>query len=231
MCGILGVKIKRKLSESDYNGLLLLMSSLQVRGTHSFGICFYKNNIYASIKSFMPEYSNFIDLIKDSGTNSFIYHNRYSTSGDYGVMNNNQPILVESVGALAMNGVLSMKTKEEYEKDYGVKCACDNDTEVFLRILEKHVNNISLNIYLQNYTDIEKTLVGFLKSQPQCSFAGVFLIKDRIIALRNNKRPLYYFDTDMYSGFISMYDSFCRTGFNIRKPTIRIVKPFEMMVI
>ena len=109
------------------------MKELSIRGLHYFGICYYDNNKYKVIKSFNKEFERFIKIFEMSDSNKFIFHNRYSTSGDWIDENNNQPIALDNIGAIAMNGVLSMSTKKEYEKKYGVKCKCDNDSEIFLR--------------------------------------------------------------------------------------------------
>ena len=51
---------------------------------------------------------------------------RYSTSGDYKVMDNNQPLQQNNV-CMAFNGVLSQKTKEEIEEEYQIVLENDND--------------------------------------------------------------------------------------------------------
>jgi len=104
-----------------------------------------------------------------------IYHNRYDTSGDWHDMSNNQPLTFGNI-SIAMNGVLSMKPKNEYEKEFNVNCITENDTEVFVR---KMLNN--------------EDILDFLKNTEECTFASVILKNNKVYALRNNKRPLHWF--------------------------------------
>jgi glutamine phosphoribosylpyrophosphate amidotransferase len=219
MCGILGAWFSEKTPKNlEFAGKL--MQQLKIRGTHAYGIyleygeggvlCTHSNNFVAE---------EFLDAFCRHEGNCFIYHNRYSTSGDWQVMSNNQPILVledekdeysNSFGAIAMNGVLSQKTKEEYEKEFGVKCTTENDAEVFLRKMQQGVD-----------------IVDFLKQVPEASFAGVFLQKGKVFGVRNNKRPLYFYEMEGAQFLVSTIDTIRRAGGDITK--VRIVKPFEVI--
>ena len=131
MCGILGVFV------SEYNRFALekieqLMKGLLIRGHHSIGIAFYDDNKIQIYKSMDKDgIKGFVEILDAYKPKRFIFHNRYSTSGDWHFVENNQPIHVSGIGAIATNGVLSMKTKDEMEADFGVKLNCDNDAEVF----------------------------------------------------------------------------------------------------
>lgn len=219
MCGILGVSLQTTKPEElqvEIDFCRLVMNELCTRGTHAIGICYYADHEYHIFKTPVTNPAKTIEVylqqIVASGAKQFIYHNRYSTSGDYSVYANNQPILVPNVGAIAMNGVLSMATKPEYEAEFGVKCECDNDAEVFLRIVEKG-----------------EELPQFLKRVPKCSYAGVILSHDVISGLRNNKRPLYTYYTKNAFYIVSTIDAIYRAGGDIFKA--KVVDPFKEVVI
>jgi glutamine phosphoribosylpyrophosphate amidotransferase len=118
-----------------------------------------------------------LKLFADSPSKGFIYHNRYSTSGDWHTEINNQPITHQNI-SVAMNGVVSMKPRKEYEKEYGIKCSTENDSEIFLRLLEKGIPP----------EDVIKQMGG--------SCAVVWLEDNKVYAIRNQHRPLHYFIKD-----------------------------------
>jgi len=203
MCGILGIFFKEK-DEESINFSKLLMKELLIRGTHAFGICFKDIEFHRYV------YNKFfsdilIEPFLRSSSNGFIFHNRYSTSGDYLNLDNNQPIVVKGVGALAMNGVISQATKAEYEQKYDVKCTSENDTEIFLRKLERGIS-----------------IPHFVDQNPDCSFAGVY-IKDgdnTIYGYRNNKRPLYKGTYKNCSYIVSTLDTIRRAGGDLSQVSI-----------
>jgi len=210
MCGILGIKFKNNKILERKNDFIELMKQLMIRGKHSFGLCYFDKE-FITLKSLDPNFEEFLDKFYNSNSNSFIYHNRYSTSGDYKNMINNQPITLE-YASIAMNGVFSMKKKEEYEKEFNIKCISENDTEIILRLMENGIN-----------------IIDILKENKNISFAGIILLKDSMIAIRNKKRPLYYFETEDYSGFISTKDTIIRS--NIKYTKLEWIKSFEMVKI
>lgn len=210
MCGILGGYFIEKDSDT-IEFTKKLMTELKIRGCHSFGIAFHDKNSIKVMKSFELNPDNFIKAFNQSDSDYFIFHNRYSTSGNWEDMNNNQPIVINNVGAIAMNGVLSMKLKEEFEENFSVKCENHNDAEVFLRKIELGIN-----------------VVDFLKSQPNCSFAGVFITNNTIWGLRNNKRPLYEFNYKNKAKFLlSTIDTINRAGGDWKEA--KIVKQFDQV--
>jgi len=171
MCGIIGFYSPEPTDE-HFKLLQELILQSKIRGLHAFGTAYYNDVGEIQVKKTDCLAT---EWLLESKPNMLIYHNRYSTSGDYVNMNNNQPLLVGDM-ALAFNGVLSMDKKEVFEAKYNVKCNSDNDGEVFLqKIMEG------------------EDIVEFLKQEKQCSFAGLFLREGRVYALRNNKRPLYWF--------------------------------------
>lgn len=209
MCGILGVTFKQNTAKSlDF--VLRLMKELKIRGHHCYGIGWYDGIYYESYRSTKIE--DVVQMLVNKNPSTFIFHNRYSTSGDWQVMENNMPIFVERIGAIAMNGVLSMNTKENNENIYNVKLDTENDAEIFLRLMERG-----------------EDLLDILKKYPQCSFAGLLLHIKGIVGLRNNKRPLYYYEDDDIKVLISTYDTIIRAGG--KKENIRMVKPFEVVSI
>mgnify|MGYP000618844717 CR=1 FL=1 len=61
-----------------------------------------------------------INSVKLPISNNIIYHNRYSTSGDYKNHENNQPIFNNEL-SLVFNGVLDMGTKKQIENKYNIQ--------------------------------------------------------------------------------------------------------------
>lgn len=203
MCGILGVSFTQKDPES-VEFVKKLIYELKIRGLHSFGISYQDTEIHRIIFNVLSVDLVIQEFLK-SPSMSFIFHNRYSTSGDYLNPDNNQPITIPEIGALAMNGVISQATKSEYEQKYSVKCTSDNDTEIFLRKVELGVS-----------------IPDFVKQNPECSFAGVYYFKgdNTIRGYRNNKRPLYKGQYKNVSYIVSTLDTVRRAGGDLSKVSI-----------
>jgi glutamine phosphoribosylpyrophosphate amidotransferase len=206
MCGILGVSFISKDTES-IEFVKKLITELKIRGLHAFGIA-YQDTFDTFIHRIVSDKLNPSEILEEfikSPSGSFIYHNRYSTSGDYSNPDNNQPTVVQNVGAIAMNGVISQATKPEYEQKYGIKCTSDNDTEIFLRKLEHGV-----------------PIPEFVKQNPDCSFAGVYIKKgnNTIFGYRNNKRPLYKGKYKNVLYIVSTLDTIRRAGGDLSQVSI-----------
>lgn len=188
MCGVVGY---RPVQATDPKELRLafcrLFEESTVRGLHAFGI--YQNG--AATRSFDREdiYSRFTPALPA------IAHARYSTSGDWREVENNQPIVVGRT-ALVFNGVIHMGTREEFNRDFQVSCEGENDGEVFLRRMEKGEHP------------------GVFLSRLSGSFAGCWFDEQGVLwAGRNKRRPLwrcYYLGAYW---FASTLDILRRAGF------------------
>jgi len=210
MCGILGVKVQNK-DEGTINFIKSLMLELRIRGTHSLGVAYSLANSIELERIFGAGgigINWFVEGFKTSEADTLIFHSRYSTSGNHEVMENNQPIIVGRT-AIAMNGILTQATKQVYEKQYSVQCNSANDAEIFLRKL------------IMDGVDIPE----FVKANPLCSFAGVYLVGGHLYAFRNNKRPLYYGEYKNCKYFTSTIDVIARAGGDLNN--VEIVPPFE----
>lgn len=167
MCGIMGV-----LGYVEPKTLYKLQMGLKIRGLHAFGVSYQTaDGDLVTEKSFKPLPVEVLSRAIDG--KALIFHNRYSTSGDYKLMQNNQPILTDHV-SVALNGVISMKPRTEYEREYAVKCVTDNDTEILNRILEKGLNP------------------AFYFNQSSASVSAVWIKGGNIYGYTNGKRPLHY---------------------------------------
>ena len=160
MCGVIGyMPIEEASGRSEAFGNLMRES--RIRGMHAYGIyqreCLHSTVLEQIIAAFDPNYPA-------------VAHCRYSTSGDWQELKNAQPILVDDV-ALVFNGVISMKTKEEYEAEFNIKCNVDNDGEIFLR--------------QELCSDAE-----FIRDM-KGSFAGCILENGTLYVGRNARRPLW----------------------------------------
>ena len=98
----------------------------------------------------------------------FIAHFRYSTSGDYLIEQNNQPIFKNNQ-AMVFNGVISQKSLDEMRKEYDCPIESDNDGWILF----------------DNFFDLEQL------KDTSMTFASLFFKNNQITALRNKKRPLW----------------------------------------
>lgn len=174
MCAVIGFATKKK-TKKQLEILYNLIVESKIRGLHAFGIAYYLKNKIITEKAFkIPDEMYLLNFI-NSDANMLISHNRYSTSGDWKKMQNNQPVTISNNISIVLNGVITMKYKKEYEKQFDVRCTTENDTEIFARKLQQKNNPIK----------ILKELGG--------SFAAVYLYNKNIYAIRNNMRPLHMF--------------------------------------
>jgi glutamine phosphoribosylpyrophosphate amidotransferase len=204
MCGIIGY-YSEKPSLNHARIIQKLAYGLKIRGLHAFGLSYYSKGKIITRKFLdFPLEEEFKESVKDG---KVIWHNRYTTSGDWKNMDNNQPIHFNDI-SIAGNCVVSMKPKEEYEAEFKVSCITENDTEIVLRVIEQ-----------------ERDIEAFIK-KIRGSFAGVYLNGGRVWTIRNIKRPLYYFDIDNASFVVSTKDTIKRAGINICPVP---VKPFRLI--
>jgi len=186
MCSIIGFKgnYKKELIEK-------ILDESQIRGIHAFGFSYYENGVLKTNK--FLDYSEFKKSIHSVEPDLFIAHFRYSTSGDYNIIENNQPINFENK-SIAFNGIISQKDKAEIEKEYGVEMNIENDGYV---LIQKYSDEI------------------FVKSD-NITFSMVGLDNGNLIALKNKKRPLYLNDeTDII--VCSTKDIMKRSGIETQK--------------
>lgn len=200
MCGIIGYVPQEEFDfHTRCEAFRRLFEQSCIRGMHAYGIAEISGlpGRVNSFRSFKPE--EVVDVFTPA-TRS-ISHARYCQSGDYKVMENNQPIVVDQT-ALAMNGVISMGTKEEYETEFGVTCTVDNDSEIFLRKIAG----------AQTPEEVARKAEDFVGSI-QGSFAGTFLALGRLFALRNPRRPLWKCEQYGATWYASTENIFRRAGF------------------
>lgn len=167
MCGIVGY-ISTNPSENDRYYLFKLIRQSQIRGMHSYGLAWYDNSGLQSKKYYQNEFKT----ITIPESNAIIFHNRYSTSGDFKNHLNNQPIMIDDM-ALAFNGVIDMRTKEEMQLHWGVEMQTENDGELVL-IKSKGNPEEMLNIV-----------------RASGSFSGVVLKNEKLFAITNGRRPMW----------------------------------------
>ena len=203
MCGIIGFFSETK-DKKEIAMLKKVVMETKIRGLHSFGTAYFKNGKIKIKKEFELNFDKLFGKFINSNSKRIIFHCRYSTSGDYHKHKNNQPIKVGKV-AIAMNGIISMERKKKYEKQFNVECKSGNDAEIILRKDMKYLE--------------------FLNEYNYVSFAGVFLKKNKIVGLRNNKRPMYKFKYRESKFIVSTADIAVRSGID----NVKIVKPFKLV--
>jgi len=206
VCGIIGIYTE------DYNEqvsrlLYQLAMESSIRGLHAFGWAYYSSNKIITNKQFgLPELVDLREI--DKQHLKLIYHNRYSTSGDWKMMGNNQPITINNDISVAMNGVITMAPPEEWAKKYELEFSTENDTEIFARFLEIGGD--------------PEEFVAHMKG----SFAAVFLWKGKLWALRNNRRPLHWFEHKNSVFVVSTQNIINRSVYGVKS---YIVKPNKLV--
>ena len=186
MCGVVGYyPVESLASQQDFADLF---GESTIRGLHAFGLAQSSHDV---IRSF--EVKDIIAAFDPSRPT--IAHARYCTSGNWRVLENNQPVVVDSL-VLVFNGVIHMGTKEEMEEEFNVSLSTDNDGEVFLRCREDRMTPWEI--------------IGGMKG----SFAGLwFDIDGKMYAGRNARRPLWRCDHLGARWYASTRDIFLRAGF------------------
>lgn len=192
MCGIVG--FSGKAGREDRRRFVALCRQSCIRGVHAFGIAWHSPATGLHVfKS--TDFNEAMAAVPNPLPDKIVFHNRYSTSGDWRMPCNNQPIYVCG-NVLVFNGTVDMGTKAEMEARYGIKMETDNDGEIVL--LD----------YLAGkpFAHIE----GF-----RLSFAGIILGGDgTMTAFRNRMRPLWLFKEERSKFISSTCDIASRAGFD-----------------
>lgn len=184
MCGVWGY-VTDRTEKSQWAVLRRIAWESQIRGKHSYGL----GTSHGVRKSF-----NLTGLLREEEIVSWVVgHNRYCTSGDWKDHANNQPLFVKGI-VLAFNGVISMKTKVEMEKDLGEPMETDNDGEMFISAVLKAQD------------------ASFLRRM-KGSFAGLYRTGGKVFAARNERRPLWWFRAHDAVYVASTKDIIQRAGF------------------
>jgi len=166
MCSIVAAS-----GDYDIEIIKKIFFNSRIRGLHSFGFSYVVNGEIQTHK--FTDYDKFVELFIQKKPSKFIAHFRYSTSGDWKLPMNNQPILIRNI-CLAFNGVIDMSTKTDMEKKFGIEMQTENDGE----------------IAIHKYIDNKEHFLSFINEKKR-TFAGVFLnSSNEIIAIKNNLRPL-----------------------------------------
>lgn len=170
MCGVVGYNSDNPQPE-DIESICRIFDESKIRGLHSFGFTALKDGLLIVGKY------NDMEMLKREirkiyPFNAMIGHTRYSTSGDYKDPLNNQPINLNEA-SLVFNGVITMKTKAEYEKEFGRKYHTENDGEI---VLKKYIDKEDFKDFVM---------------RGKFSFAGIILSKQEMVIFKNANRPLW----------------------------------------
>jgi len=203
MCGVVGFSCQYAKS-FHYDILHKIILQSKIRGLHSFGYSYTKNN-----KLITQKYHE-VDNVKLPKADKIIYHNRYATSGDYTDHVNNQPLSNNKL-SLVFNGVIDMRTKQEMEKHYNIKMNTYNDGEIIL----------------QKCGDDKKKLQQYV-SDMSGSFAGLILTaSNNLLAIRNANRPLWVLKYKTASYYASTKDIFKRVDKDFEPTQLKVLKLYE----
>ena len=122
MCGVVAY-YSEKPDSSDIKNINNLIQQSKIRGLHSFGISYLNDNKIKTQKT------NDIQDLKIPETNLLIFHNRYTTSGDYKKPINNQPL----------------ELNETYLDHYGLWCKTNLYTYLVQQTFLKEQDLIIIN--------------------------------------------------------------------------------------
>ncbi len=178
MCGVVGFSGKG----GSRTQFVALCEQSCIRGVHAFGAAWIDaDGRLQYVRS--VSYAAVVEAIPDPLPDRIMFHNRYCTSGDYLVAENNQPIVFDTRHiALVFNGTVDMGTKEEMEARSGYSMLTENDGELVLRDC------------------CEGDPFRRIGKETGTSFAGIVLGVQTdgslyMYAFRNEKRPLWAFET------------------------------------
>ena len=186
MCGVLGIAI-RNFSVKDYGLVRSLFIQSMIRGKHATGVSYVKNGKVNTIKEPLPADEFIMKQDMDEWTNEdgnlyCIGHIRYSTSD----LRYNQPFSTDRLG-IVHNGVISQEPSSTWFETYRLKTETENDSELVLRAMEEDLNP------LQHFDPASMAVCSVYNDK-------------RIVAFRNEARPLYYSYDNNYVIFTSTED-------------------------
>lgn len=212
MCGVLGITIA-DFNERDYGFVRSLFIQSMIRGKHATGVSYVKNGKVHTIKEPIPadEFignQNLETWRNEDGNLYCIGHIRYSTSD----LRFNQPFSTDELGVVH-NGVISQEPPSAWRKLFGYETETANDSELILRAMEKEENPLE---------------VFKPASMSVCSLRS----DKKLVAFRNEARPLYFSVNDKSIVFTSTKDIAKRSGVNnsqkAKMYTMYTVDNFEM---
>ncbi len=173
MCGVLYFKGNSKKHKQL---VINLLEQSRIRGLHAFGLAI-RNSPEESFRihrSFTLQEAK--DFLRENEFWELIGHTRYDTSGNWKVMENNQPVAIGG-NLLVFNGVIRMCSKEEYEKEFSRTYVTENDGEILM------------DMYSRAKVAKAEKLLG----EEAVSFAGVIHVNNKSVAVRNSRRPLWIY--------------------------------------
>jgi len=171
MCGVIYFKGN---SRKHKKLIINLLEQSKIRGLHAFGVSLKlkSSQPFQIARMFSVEEAK--DFIFQHEFCELIGHTRYDTSGDWRILENNQPVVL-GANLLAFNGVIRMSTKEEYQKEFKQQYETANDGEIVLRMFAEEEQDKALH----------------LLSEIGVSFAGIISVNGKSFAIRNVRRPLW----------------------------------------
>lgn len=218
MCGVFGV-----FNNQDSAALTTLgLHALQHRGQEAAGIISYDGDFHIEKTiGLVGDHFNKESVIERLPGMAAIGHNRYSTSGDIGSINNVQPMFAEfdrGGFAIAHNGNLTNQKQLRRELiENGALFASTSDTEIFIHLMARS----------RERTVVERFRDALL--QTQGAFSIVAITTKKMIGARdpNGFRPLVLGKKDDAYFLSSETCAFDITGAEF----VREVEPGEIVVI
>lgn len=215
MCGVIGVTI-RDFKERDYDLVRNLFIQSMIRGKHATGVSYLKDNEIHTFKESIPakefiEKQKIDSWVNEDGNLYCVGHVRYSTSD----LRYNQPFSNENL-SIVHNGVISQESPDTWFDSYDIKTETANDSELIL-----HAMDMGKNV--------------FEYFHPSSMAVCALTVDKKIIAFRNEARPLYFYQDDRMTLFTSTKNIAQRAGVNNSVKTKQyrkyIVEDFKMSYI
>lgn len=202
MCGVIGAFPKAgKFNGENLQNFYRLMRESNVRGMHAYGVACQSSFGHWEIGKFF-NLRPAIEFVEQSPSCALIGHTRYDTSGDYKMPGNNQPIAFDKENIenfLVFNGVIRMTTKEQMEEEFHFKMKSANDGEIMLHLLG-----------IGSKSNGEYNARSLLKD-PAVSYAGIQVVNGKVSYMRNERRPLWKYESEDCLYIASTLDIFVRS--------------------
>lgn len=199
MCGIAGYVVGAPGRAGALRLFQRLLRECQARGRHASGVSWAAEGRLEAIR--VPQAAEGLlgspqwVRLHSSPPGALIGHTRYSTSGDWHDNTNTQPIVVGRM-SVAHNGLVSMASKDVFQKAYRLRTRTANDTELILRALQRRKG------------DYAAAFVDLYRVHPPI-FSCAFLDADgTLTVVRDHIRPLWLFNIPelQLTGFASTKD-------------------------
>ena len=212
MCAILGY-LTEKPDSKVLAAFKCLLHQSRIRGMHAYGFTWVDEDSNSQTRKFLT-YGDALEFLDDLKPipHGIIGHCRYSTSGDFKTLENNQPLDHRNT-SLLFNGTIDMRTLEEMKAAYPeYEFPTDNDGWIAWNIAEKDGHDST-----ENMSKWLRDLRG--------SFAGIWWQCWGIRYARNENRPMVKCKA-FGATFLASTEDIVKRAFGSQVESIEQVEPY-----